>query len=177
VTALELIRPAEEPEPSIPDFAALFRRYGPYVARIAARMLGREDDVDDVVQDVFVDAMRGVHRLVDAGAIKGWLATIAVRKAGRRLRRRRILRLVGLEDAVVVVDLIDRGASPEERLLLERVYRALDDVPAAERIAWTLRMIEGERLEKVAELCGCSLATAKRRVAAAQAKVTARVDG
>jgi RNA polymerase sigma-70 factor (ECF subfamily) len=177
VTVLELIRPAHEPEEPISDFAALFRRYGPYVARIAARMLGREDDVEDLVQDVFVDAMRGVGRLADPAAVKGWLATVAVRKATRRLRRRKLLRLVGLDDPLDAVDAIDRAASPEQRLLLERVYRVLDEIPAVERVAWTLRRMEGERLERIAELCGCSLATAKRRVAAAEAKITERVDG
>jgi RNA polymerase sigma-70 factor (ECF subfamily) len=44
----------------------------------------------------------------------------------------------------------------------------LDELPAAERLAWTLRHVEGERLEQVARQCGCSLATAKRRIAAAQ---------
>jgi RNA polymerase sigma-70 factor (ECF subfamily) len=42
----------------------------------------------------------------------------------------------------------------------------LDAVPADQRIAWTLRHIEGEQLEAVADLCGCSLATAKRRITA-----------
>ena len=36
------------------------------------------------------------------------------------------------------------------------------------RVAWTLNYVEGETLEEVARLCGCSLATAKRRIAAAQ---------
>jgi RNA polymerase sigma-70 factor (ECF subfamily) len=51
------------------------------------------------------------------------------------------------------------------------VYRALDRLGTAERLAWTLRHVEGERLDAVAQLCGCSLATAKRRIAAANAHV------
>jgi RNA polymerase sigma-70 factor (ECF subfamily) len=39
------------------------------------------------------------------------------------------------------------------------------------RIAWTLRYVEREKLEEVARLCGCSLATAKRRIAATQAAI------
>lgn len=61
----------------------------------------------------------------------------------------------------------DESASPEQRALLQRVYRVLDGLPADQRIAWTLRYIEGEQLEAVAALSGCSLATAKRRIAAA----------
>ena len=59
----------------------------------------------------------------------------------------------------------------EQRALLSRVYKILDGIPANERIAWSLRHIEGEPLESVASLAGCSLATAKRRIAAAAARI------
>ena len=60
------------------------------------------------------------------------------------------------------------GASPEDAALLARVYRALDELPAKERLAWSLRVLHGERLDDVAALFGCSTRTAKRRVAAAR---------
>jgi RNA polymerase sigma-70 factor (ECF subfamily) len=44
------------------------------------------------------------------------------------------------------------------------------------RVAWTLRYVEGEKLERVAEHCGCSLATAKRRIAAAHAKIQSELE-
>lgn len=68
-------------------------------------------------------------------------------------------------------------ASPEERLLLARVYAALDRISVDERLAWSLRHLEGERLDEVAALCGCSLATVKRRIASAQQTLKEAVDG
>jgi RNA polymerase sigma-70 factor (ECF subfamily) len=47
----------------------------------------------------------------------------------------------------------------------------LDELPAKERIAWVLRHLEGEQLEDVARIVGCSLATVKRRIAAAHETV------
>ncbi|MGH7439658.1 MAG: sigma factor-like helix-turn-helix DNA-binding protein [Polyangiaceae bacterium] len=44
----------------------------------------------------------------------------------------------------------------------------LGTLPTDDRIAWLLRHVQGERLQDVALACGCSLATAKRRIAAAQ---------
>ena len=61
------------------------------------------------------------------------------------------------------------GVDPEARVLLAQVYALLQTLPTDERIAWTLRYVERHRLESVAELAGCSLATAKRRIARAQA--------
>jgi RNA polymerase sigma-70 factor (ECF subfamily) len=43
-------------------------------------------------------------------------------------------------------------------------------------VAWLLRHVEGERLQDVALACGCSLATAKRRIASAQAALAGVID-
>ncbi len=150
------------------DLEALFRQYAPYVARIGHRLLGRGDEVDDLVQDVFLAAHRGLKHLREREAIKGWLATVAVRLARRRLRRRRVAVVLGFDGAPDYRELADDGASPEQRALVARIYRALDELPVEQRIAWSLRHVEGESLERVAELAGCSLATAKRRIKAAQ---------
>jgi RNA polymerase sigma-70 factor (ECF subfamily) len=53
--------------------------------------------------------------------------------------------------------------------MLAQVYALLCTMPADDRIAWTLRYVERHRLEAVAELTACSLATAKRRIQRAQA--------
>jgi RNA polymerase sigma-70 factor (ECF subfamily) len=149
------------------DLETLFRRYASYVAAIAHRLLGRDDDVDDTVQEVFLAAVRGVATLRDPAAVKGWLARVTVRTARQRLRKRSFRRLVGLDEPAVYEKVADSGASAEERALLARVYRVLEGIPANQRIAWVLRHVEGEPLENVASLSGCSLATAKRRIAAA----------
>lgn len=147
------------------DLDSLFRRYAPYVAAVAHRLLGRDEDVDDTVQEVFLAASRGVSSIRDPGAIRAWLARIAVRSARRSLRKRRVYAFFGLDEPGVYDRVADGGASPEDRALLARVYMVLDAMPANIRIAWALRHIEGEPLESVAALSGCSLATAKRRIA------------
>ena len=150
----------------------IYRRYCRYVAAIILRLDGRSTEVDDLVQDVFVEAARGIQRLREPAAIKGWLATIAVRTVRRRLRARRVWRFLGLErDA----GLVDPSASPVDRLLLRAVYRVLDDMPVDDRLAFGLHCLEGEKMEAVARLCGCSFATAKRRVARAQRLIEERL--
>jgi RNA polymerase sigma-70 factor (ECF subfamily) len=92
---------------------------------------------------------------------------VTVRVARRRLRARRVRLFFGLERSIEYERAVDPRAAPDECALLAKVYRVLEGVPAEKRIAWSLHRIEGEPLERVAELCGCSLATAKRRIAAA----------
>ena len=178
ISLVRLVPPVEPvsqritPEPlEIPlallDLDSLFRRYSSYVAAVAHRLLGRDEEVDDTIQEVFLVAVKSLKTVRDPGAIKGWLARITVRTARQRLRKRRMRALLGLEAPIAYENVSDTGANGEDRALLARVYRVLDALPANHRIAWSLRYIEGEPLENVATLCGCSLATTKRRIAAA----------
>lgn len=153
-----------------------FRRYSSYVAKIGYRLLGRDDEVDDLVQDVFLAAHKGAKALRDPDAIRGWLATVAVRTAHRRLRARRVKMVLRFDSSPDYEDVADTGASPEQRAMLAAVYRTLDTLPPNQRIPWSLRYIEGEQLERIAELCDCSLATVKRRIKAAHEAIRRGVD-
>lgn len=177
--ALRLVGGAEAappvPEVDPRDFDAVFRRYSPYVARVALRLLGNDSEVDDLVQDVFLEAHRGLEQLREPAALRGWLSRICVRRATRRLRRRRLLAFLSFE-LVVERDLpLARDASPEQRLEVLRVYRCLDRMSADERVAWVLRHVEGESLEDLVVLCGCSKSTVQRRLRAAQARILEEV--
>jgi RNA polymerase sigma-70 factor, ECF subfamily len=153
----------------------VYRRYCRYVAAVILRLDGRQAEVDDIVQEVFVEAARGVGRLRDADAVKAWLATITVRVVRHRLRARRLRRFLGLDAQADYAGLIDPSASPLDKLLVRAVYRVLDELPVDDRLAFTLHHMEGEKLEVVARLCRCSCATAKRRIARAQQAIEDRM--
>jgi RNA polymerase sigma-70 factor (ECF subfamily) len=171
---LHIVRPHEQPSP----LDAVYRRYARYVAAVILRLEGRQAEVEDLVQEVFLESTRGISRLQQPEAIKGWLATIATRVVRRHLRRRRVRAFLGRDAVADYTNLIDRSASPMDRLLLSAVYRILDDIPTNDRIAFALHVLEGETLEAVARLCDCSRATAKRRIARAQSAIEERMgDG
>lgn len=159
------------------DDEEFFERFSPYVARIGMRLLGRSSDVDDLVQEVFIAAYKKRDQLPDEGATRGWLAVVSVRTARRMLRKRRVRQFVGLDMGTPPLELLDRTLSPDEHALISRIYQILDQMNVDNRLAWTLRYIEGEKLEDVALRCGCSLATAKRRIAAAHAHLQSEMDG
>ena len=163
--------PAAAEPTAIPSFDQLYKENWRYVASIAERLLLRRDDVKDIVQEVFLRAYRGLAQIENAAAVKGWLATITVRAVTDRLRRRKWQQALMLEQASSVDDIPTPAAGPEEMAELRAVYAALNRLPVKERVAWTLRYVDQEPLEVVANLCGCSLATAKRRIASAQEKL------
>jgi RNA polymerase sigma-70 factor (ECF subfamily) len=168
-----LLRLVQEASPDMgpPTLEQAFRLHSSYVAAVATRLLGRDGEVADLVQDVFLTALRDLPRLRDPASLRSWLASMTAHKAQGRFRRRRLRAFLGLDEVYHYEELVDDGASPEQRALLARVYQVLDSVPAADRIAWTLRHVEGQKLEEVALTCGCSLATAKRRIDRAQKRI------
>jgi RNA polymerase sigma-70 factor, ECF subfamily len=168
---LSLVTPASDVSRREPlTFDALFSSYSAYVARVASRLLGSGDaELDDVVQDVFWLASRRMAKIPDLIQARGWLATVTTRVVGRMLLRRRFRGLIHTSHRGG--DVPARGATVEERAILTRLYEVLDGLPTQARMAWSLRYLEGEPLDAVAAACGCSLATAKRRVAAAKSVI------
>jgi len=151
-------------------FEVLFSRYSAYVAGLASRLLGSGDsDLDDVVQDVFWLASRRIAKIPDLIQARGWLATVTTRVVKRKLLRRRFRALFHASPGSG--DVPARGATAEEHAVLARLYEVLEGLPTDQRLAWSLRHLEGEPLDAVAAACGCSLATAKRRVAAAKSVI------
>jgi RNA polymerase sigma-70 factor (ECF subfamily) len=144
---------------------AVVAQYSSYVASIGYRILGSRAELDDLLQDVFLEVHRNLRTLREPEAVRGWLATITVRVARRMVRMRRLTAFLLPFDAFRSAEEVDIGASAEERHLYSRMYAVLDRVPANSRIAWVLKVLEGEPLGRVAALCGCSLAAVKRRIA------------
>jgi RNA polymerase sigma-70 factor (ECF subfamily) len=157
---------------------AFYRRHVGLVQATVRRLLGRSSEAEDVVQDAFVTAFEIWDQLREPERAKDWLLTIAIRKVHRRFRRRRLSRLLGLDqstDDATLEALARPDLGGEARAELSLLDRVLRKVPAEARIAWMLRHVEGASLEEVASLCECSLATAKRRIAVAQVKVSEHV--
>ncbi len=155
---------------------ALYRRHATFAFNLAARIAGSTSDVEDVVHDAFLQAFDGLEKLRNPAAFKGWLGSIVVHAMRSRLRRARWLRFFGLGrsgDPIDIACIASDEASPRVRAELAQVYALLRTIDPDDRIAWTLRFVEGHELKDAAELAGCSLATVKRRIRRAQSFIEA----
>lgn len=152
---------------SMPTLEDAYRAHSADVFRLALRLLGTRSDAEDVVQEVFIEAHRGMHALREVAALRGWLSTVTIRLVRRRLRVRKIQLWFGIGGDFAAA-IPDEGSTPEQMSVLRSLYASLARLPVDQQLAWSLRHIEGERLDAVALACGCSLATAKRRIAAAE---------
>ena len=150
------------------SFNEAYARHAAYVAGLAGRVLGRNDEVPDVVQEVFLIAHRRLSGIRDPRSVRAWLAKVTIREASRRLRWRRVRTFLNPVHATDPDLVADESTGVELRPLVALLYVTLDRIPARERVAWVLRHLLQEPLDNVAELCDCSIATAKRRIAAAE---------
>jgi RNA polymerase sigma-70 factor (ECF subfamily) len=137
---------------------------------LAFRLLGRDADLDDVVQESFVQALRGLDGLSDREAFSGWLCSIVVGTAHKALRRRRLLQRLGLRRTLPLDPerVVARVAPPEIAAELRAIYCVVDSMPPSLRIVFILRRVEERALPEIASLVGVSLATVKRRLTAAE---------
>jgi RNA polymerase sigma-70 factor (ECF subfamily) len=117
------------------DRMAFGELYAKYVRLIHGVLLARVPyaDVDDLVQDVFVQAMERVHTLRDPMAFAGWLATIARNRATDFLRR-------SPKTTELPENLAIRDPDRSEAMAVMAVIRTL---PEAYRETLVLRLVEG----------------------------------
>ena len=153
------------------DFEALYAKHARYVAGVVHRLMGQDGEVDDIVQETFVDAIEGLERLRDPSAVRAWLVTVAVRRTRRVLasRRRRMM------FAFWTVDFAPRASDPRDRAPVDELYDALARVPADLRIPWVLHRVERLSLPETAAACEVSLATVKRRIKDAEERIERRL--
>ena len=151
----------------------LFRRHARRILGLATRLIGDSNEAEDMVQEAFLEAYETLEKLRDDGAFGAWLSRIVVSRAHRRFRRRKLRSLWGLIPGgdAPLENMLPAGASPEELAELRFIEKVLGRTSGAARTAWVLRHVEGYKLDEVAGACGCSLATAKRRIAHVQSRI------
>ncbi|MEI9954373.1 MAG: sigma-70 family RNA polymerase sigma factor [Pseudomonadota bacterium] len=152
---------------------ALFRRYARLALGLAYRILPRDADIDDLVQDSFLLAFERLDRLSNPQAFQAWLSSIVVRTAGKRLRRRRLQVRLGLlrSEPIDVDQVVSRSAPPDVAAELRAVYGLLEKLSVEERIALVLRRVERLEIPEIAAHMGLSTSTVKRRLSAAEARL------
>ena len=138
-------------------------------------ILGPDDDIPDLLQEVFIRALDRVDRIRDADRLASWLTTIAifVGRAQIRLRSRR--RWLGFFSPERTRARQLEQPSSDARRALREVYAVLDGMPVDQRMAFVLRHVHGTTLVEAAEACETSLATIKRRLTRAEARFLAAV--
>jgi RNA polymerase sigma-70 factor (ECF subfamily) len=150
----------------------LYHRFRRQVAGNLYRVLGDRSDLEDLVQEVFVIAFRGLSRFRGDARLSTWLYRICVNVALGRIRtRKRRPAAIGVADLDATSpdpSLTERPETPdrslERRQDQERVYRALERLAPKKRIVLYLHEIEGLDLKEIAYLVDSNPVTVRTRL-------------
>lgn len=146
------------------DSAALGRvlsAEAPAIERTLSRIFGSRVDVEDVLQQTFVAAIRAFPSFRGEASVRTWLTSIAVRFAQDR-RQRAERRLALVEESPQ--DGGDLEHALDARRRVQRLRAVLAGIDAKKRTAFVLHVVEGRRIEEVAALVGASVAATKSRI-------------
>lgn len=152
--------------------AELFAAYGRAVFGLARRMLGRQDLAEDVLQDTFVEVLRGLKDFRGEAPVGMWIRRIAVNKCLMQVRSHWHRYRMPLEDegggTPVEEWLTAPGGAPEGGLDLER---ALDGLSAEARAVVWLHDVEGYTHVEIARLMGATPSFSKSQLARAYVRM------
>ena len=163
-------------------FDALVRRHGTRVVNIARALTGGDNDAEDLAQEVFVRAYRGLKSFRGDSSFTTWLYTVTlnvVRSHRSRRSRWRALWAPALdedtEQKVAVKTNADRG--PEADLVRRNAIDiALAALPDELRTAVTLRDVEGLEYAEIAQVMGIPIGTVESRIFRARKRLRALLE-
>jgi RNA polymerase sigma-70 factor (ECF subfamily) len=149
-----------------------YHRFRRQVAGNLYRVLGDRTDLDDLVQEVFVIAFRGLDKFRGDARLSTWLYRICVNVALGRIRTRKrrptAFGVTDLDAAPHDPSLTERPETPERSLERrqdrERVYRALEALAPKKRVVLYLHEIEGMDLKEIAYLVESNPVTVRTRL-------------
>jgi RNA polymerase sigma-70 factor, ECF subfamily len=156
----------------------LFRRHADDVYRRLTRLVGPDSEREDLVQEVFIAAFRGLDRFRGDALFSTWLYKVVVHVAYGHLRKRKRRPIDA--DAVLEALPLDPALSPEARASeREQVGRALGylgRLHPRKRIAFVLRMVDGMSLQEIGELVDAKPAAVGQRVKHAERELLAMIE-
>lgn len=159
--------------------AEFFNRYAGDVERLLTHILGFDRELPDILQETYARAYSSLGSLKDPTALKRWLLGVASRTAQKVLRtraRRAWLRYFTDDAEESRHEPITMGVDVQSVRAVRAVYEILEGLTVEQRVAFTLRFIDGMDVGEVAEVLGVSLSTAKRRLKRAQTRFVARAQ-
>lgn len=148
--------------------AELYRRHGRRVESIARNLMGQSSELEDVVQEVFVELQRALFKFRGDSRFTTWLHRVTVNVALMHLRTQRRkgwLRWVGLDQVDALPAVVQQAEGRlEARDMCKQLYDILGTLPEKKYVVFALYELEGMSLEEIATTLEIGLNTVKSRL-------------
>ena len=159
-------------------FALVLRRFGPLIRSIVAAYAKDPDDQDDLYQEVCIRLLTRRRFYKEIGAMEGWVTTLArgccrnwyqARKSSVSAAKRYAAQVPPTEESGALLD--DPSRLLDYRTFLERLDRAVAELPSSQRRALRLVHIEGHSVDRAARALGTTTATVRSNIRHARRKL------
>lgn len=163
------------------EFSRLVEAYSNKIYRLAVKMLNQQQDAEDVLQETFLKAYRGLKSFDGRSKISTWLFRIATNEALMILRRKHP-DIISIDEPVETeegeqepVQIVDWCCLPENELLSEesreRLDAAVQKLPDSLRVVFVLRDINDLSTHETAEVLDLSDTAVKTRLSRARLRL------
>ena len=147
-------------------FRELFRAHRDDVARLAQRMLGRASDLDDIVQEVFLQVHRSIRDFRHGARFSTWLYRVTVNVVLMHRRAAKSRPVFG--EAPESLTAVDRrpfaDEQVEQRRRVQAFHRLLDRLSEKKRVVFVLHELEGLAPGEIAKIVGSPVLTVRTRL-------------
>ncbi len=169
------------------EFSRLVDTYSSKIYRLAIKMLNQQQDAEDVLQETFVKAYRGLKTFDGRSKLSTWLFRIATNEALMVIRRKRP-EIVSIDEPIETeegeqdpVQIVDWCCLPESELLSEesreRLDAAVQKLPERLRVVFILRDINDLSTHETAEVLSLSDTAVKTRLSRARLRLREELSG
>ena len=155
-------------------FEMLLRRYQRAMFGTSLRLLTRDGDAEDAVQEAFIASWRRLPEFRADAKFSTWLYRIVTNRSLNELRRRRpteVLEPDGYDSAPILIDSATPDRHAEQSAMMEALQAALAALPDTLRVCWLLREVDHRSYDDIADLVGVPEATVRGRIARARTKL------
>jgi RNA polymerase sigma-70 factor (ECF subfamily) len=153
------------------SFNQLVSRWERPIYALAYRVIGREEEARDVVQETFLRAFRGIKNFRGQAKFSSWVYRIALNLCRDWIRRERRAPIQSTPEGVDLIELAaEQGPVESIETLVARhdlskvVAQAMALLPDEQRTAIILKEYHGMTFQEIADLQGCPLSTVKTRL-------------
>jgi RNA polymerase sigma-70 factor (ECF subfamily) len=146
----------------------LYQLYSRAMYNICYRMMNKREEAEDMLQEAFSEAFMQLHSYRFESSFGAWIKRITVNKCINALKKRKA--------ELVPVDNLPEPANQETDeeipgLSVERVQRAMEELPEGYRVIFSLYLLEGYDHGEISDIMGISEATSKSQYSRAKQRV------
>ena len=147
----------------------IYQLYARSMYNVSYRITGREEDAEDSLQEAFISAFNNLHSYRGDATFGAWLKRIVVNKSINVLKKRKHELMPDDDQWDIPED--ESPSDYKEELSIERVKKAIEELPDGYRSVLSLYLLEGYDHQEIAEIMGISESTSKSQLNRAKGKL------